>query len=30
LHVTPILRFLPNTDVAIDGNAGLRYYLRFP
>ena len=30
LHVTPVLRFLPNTDVAIDGNAGLRYYLRFP
>ena len=30
LHVTPVLRFLPNTQVAVDGNAGLRYYLRFP
>lgn len=30
LHVTPALRFLPNTHVRIDGNVGLRYYLRFP
>ena len=30
LHVTPVLRFLPSTHVAVDGNAGLRYYLRFP
>jgi hypothetical protein len=30
LHVTPTLRFLPNTDVALDGNVGLRYYFRFP
>jgi len=30
LHVTPTLRFLPNTHVAIDGNVGLRYYFRFP
>ncbi|MFB6271277.1 MAG: RNA polymerase subunit sigma-54 [Salinibacter sp.] len=28
LHVTPTLRFLPDTRVGIDGNVGLRYYLR--
>ncbi|WP_233993893.1 RNA polymerase subunit sigma-54 [Salinibacter altiplanensis] len=30
LHVTPTLRFLPSTHVTVDGNVGLRYYLRFP
>ncbi|MCS3612065.1 hypothetical protein [Salinibacter ruber] len=30
LHVTPVLRFLPNTQASIDANAGLRYYLRSP
>lgn len=30
LHVTPTLRFFPNTGVFLDGNVGLRYYLRFP
>jgi hypothetical protein len=30
LHVTPTLRFLPDTRVMLDGNIGLRYYLRFP
>lgn len=30
LHVTPTLQFLPNTRVGLDGNVGLRYYLRFP
>ena len=30
LHVTPTLRFLPDTMVRLDGNVGLRYYLRFP
>jgi len=30
LHVTPTLQFLPTTQVAIDANAGLRYYLRLP
>ncbi|WP_263787227.1 RNA polymerase subunit sigma-54 [Salinibacter grassmerensis] len=30
LHVTPVLRFLPSTHTAVDGNVGLRYYLRFP
>jgi len=30
LHVTPTLRFLPNTHLRVDGNVGLRYYLRFP
>lgn len=30
LHVTPALRFLPDARVALDGNVGLRYYLRFP
>ena len=30
LHVTPALRFLPSTHIAINANAGLRYYLRFP
>jgi len=29
LHVTPTLRFLPNRHVRVDGNVGLRYYLRF-
>jgi hypothetical protein len=28
LHVTPTLRFLPDTDVRVDGIVGLRYYLR--
>ncbi|MFB6098393.1 MAG: RNA polymerase subunit sigma-54 [Salinibacter sp.] len=27
LHVTPTLRFLPDTRVGLDGNFGLRYYL---
>jgi hypothetical protein len=27
LHVTPTLRFLPNTQWILDGNVGLRYYL---
>lgn len=26
LHVTPVLRFLPNASVRLDGNVGLRYY----
>ncbi len=30
LHVTPTLRFLPNTNVTLDGNVGLRYYFRLP
>ena len=30
LHVTPPLRFLPSTRVTLDGNVGLRYYLRRP
>ncbi len=30
LHLTPTLRFLPTSHVALDGNVGLRYYLRFP
>jgi hypothetical protein len=30
LHVTPTLRFLPSTRVTLDGNVGLRYYLRRP
>jgi len=27
LHVTPTLRFLPNRQLTLDGNVGLRYYL---
>ena len=27
LHVTPTLRFLPDTRLGLDGNVGLRYYL---
>jgi len=30
LHVTPTLRFLPSRHIRVDGNVGLRYYLRFP
>lgn len=26
LHVTPTLRFFPNTEASLDGNVGLRYY----
>ncbi|MFB6229956.1 MAG: RNA polymerase subunit sigma-54 [Salinibacter sp.] len=29
LHVTPTLRFFPNTEASLDGNVGLRYYVRF-
>lgn len=28
LHVTPTLRFLPDTDLRLDGMVGLRYYFR--
>lgn len=30
LHVTPTLRFFPNSRAYLDGSVGLRYYLRFP
>jgi hypothetical protein len=30
LHLTPTLRFLPTNRVTLDGNVGLRYYLRAP
>ncbi len=30
LHLTPTLRFLPTNRVTLDGNVGLRYYLRTP
>lgn len=29
LHVTPTLRFFPDTETYLDGNVGLRYYVRF-
>lgn len=30
LHVTPSFRFFPVTKAFLDGNVGLRYYLRVP